>query len=142
MSLVMTLPIIPKPQMRARHGRTKGGFSVTYKAPEQQQAEENLCALLLPYRPRLHMEGPLKLIVAAYLPIPRSWPYKRQVAASHGLERPTGRPDLDNLMKHLKDCLTQTCFWQDDKQVVALEAAKYYGFSPKWIVYLEALNDD
>jgi Holliday junction resolvase RusA-like endonuclease len=133
--ILFTLPIIPKAQARARHGRTKAGFSMTYKSAEQRKAEENLCALLLPFRPERPLEGPLKLDVYAAMPIPASWSKKRQEAAKDHREWPTGKPDLDNLVKHLKDCMTQVGFWRDDKQVVILEARKYYAHgAPQWNV--------
>jgi len=130
------IPIIPRAQARARHGRTKSGFSITYKSAEQRQAEENLCALLLEFRPERPLDGPLALKVIASLPIPQSWPMKRRKAAIEGRELPTGKPDLDNLVKHLKDCMTQVGFWHDDKQVVLLNAGKIYSPIPGWEVEL------
>jgi Holliday junction resolvase RusA-like endonuclease len=134
--ITFTIPIVPRGQARARHGRTKAGFSVTYKSNEQRQAEENLCALLLPYRPEKPLEGPLGLVVEISMPIPPSWSKKRQEAAEANQELPTGKPDLDNMIKHLKDCLTQVGFWLDDKQVVFLMAAKHYSRTPGWYVKL------
>lgn len=129
------LPIIPKAQMRARHS-TSNGFVQTHKHPQQKIEENNLCALLLPHRPTQPLEGPLELNVVAYLPVPMSWSGKRISQAERGLIRPTCKPDLDNLVKHLKDCLTTACFWHDDKQVVSLIANKLYndGHGPRWQV--------
>ena len=142
MSLSFTLPILPRAQARARHGRTKSGLSVTYKSDAQHQAEENLCALLLPHRPPDPLEGPLKLDLVAWMPIPPSWTQKRQAAAKAGELWPTGKPDLDNLVKHLKDCMTATGFWRDDKQVVDLHALKKYTpYAPAWNVVLSNAKD-
>lgn len=135
-NLSCTIPIIPKAQMRARHGRTKGGFSVTYKAEAQRRAEENLISLLDQYRPVQPLAGPLSLLVRAFLPIPGSWPKRKAHEAQAGNIRPTSKPDLDNLIKNLKDCLTSLSFWQDDKQVVEYlpGTGKYYddGQGPRW----------
>lgn len=130
-----TLPIIPKAQMRARHS-TGNGLVRTHKHPRQKIEESNLCALLLPHRPEQPLEGPLTLKVKAYLPVPMSWSGKRIGQAESGAIKPTCKPDLDNLVKHLKDCLTTTCFWHDDRQVVSLVAAKLYndGHGPRWEV--------
>jgi Holliday junction resolvase RusA-like endonuclease len=136
-TIKISLPIIPKAQARARSTfRTKTGKIGVYKDKKQDQAEQNLCALLLPYQPERPLEGPLVLRVTVGLPIPASWPKKRQAAAQEGHEQPTGKPDLDNLVKHLKDCLTAVGFWRDDKQVVELYAEKTYSLNPGWIVEL------
>ena len=136
-----TIPIIPKAQMRARHGRTKGGFSVTYKAEAQRQAEAQLMALLQRHRPDTPFWGELLLRVQAYLPIPASWSKKKIQAAQSGLLRPTSKPDLDNLIKNLKDCLTALNFWHDDKQVVEYlpGTGKYYddGRGPRWEIEIQ-----
>ena len=130
-----TLHIIPKAQMRARHS-TKNGFHRTHKHPQQEIEEGNLCALLQPYRPAQPLEGPLVLKVAAFLPVPMSWSGKRVSEAERGLTKPTCKPDLDNLVKNLKDCLTAMSFWNDDKQVVSLIADKRYndGHGSRWEV--------
>ena len=128
-----TIPIVPKGQMRARH-TTVNGFSRTYKAPKQAREEEALMALLGKFQPETAMQGPLLLGVKAYLQIPASWPQKRSQAAKNGMLRPTCKPDLDNLIKHVKDCLTMLRFWNDDKQVVGFlpHTGKYYSDIPRW----------
>jgi Holliday junction resolvase RusA-like endonuclease len=44
------------------------------------------------------------------------------------------KPDLDNLLKQIKDCLTQMQFWTDDKLVVGYlpGVGKYYSDRPRW----------
>lgn len=135
----ITINIIPKAQMRARHGRTKTGASVTYKAEAQRRAEDNLCAALMPYRPERPLEGPLSLKVTAYLPVPMSWSGKRISLAETGKLLPATKPDLDNLCKHICDSLTAIGFWLDDKQVVKLEAGKLYndGAGPRWEIEIK-----
>lgn len=39
----------------------------------------------------------------------------------------TTRPDTDNMIKLLKDCMTQAGFWQDDSQVASEHIEKRYG---------------
>jgi len=130
------LPIIPKAQMRARHGRTKSGISITYKAEAQREAEAHLTGLLQAFRPPMPLEGPLGLGVKAYMPVSESWAKTKKAAAKAGNIRPTSKPDLDNLMKNIKDCMTAMHFWADDKQVVEYlpGTGKYYddGKGPRW----------
>ena len=81
------------------------------------------------------MEGPLRLTVRAYYPIPRSWPKWRQkeAEADKPSQRPTVKPDLDNVVKLVKDALTGIA-WKDDAQIVDLIAHKYYGTTPRMII--------
>lgn len=129
----LIIPIIPKGQMRARHA-VINGFSRTYKDPKQAKEEEALMALLGRYQPAEPLEGPLLLGVKAYLPIPASKPKSWKASALSGGIRPTVKPDLDNLLKHVKDCLSMLRFWGDDRQVVGYlpHTGKWYSESPRW----------
>lgn len=55
-----------------------------------------------------------------YFEIPKSTPKKNRAEAVH-----TKKPDLDNLVKFIKDCLNGEA-WKDDSQVVSLFAQKIY----------------
>jgi len=72
--------------------------------------------------------------VRAYMPLPKSKPKKWLAQAQAGLVRPTSKPDLDNLVKQVKDCLTQMGVWEDDKLVVECFSAKHYSDRPRWEV--------
>ena len=132
------IPIIPTAQMRARHG-TAGGFSRTYKHEKQEARENVLMALLAKFQPAEPMQGEIMLGVKAYLPIPTSKPKGWKAAAASGQVRPTTKPDLDNIIKNIKDCLSMMRFWHDDKQVVGYlpGTGKYYSDSPRWEVEIE-----
>lgn len=125
-----TIPIAPKAQMRVRFAR--GGR--TYKAKGQKVAEESIMVFLSQHQPDTPLEGPLFLGMKAFLPIPRSKPQKFKKAALAGAIRPTVKPDLDNLLKNIKDCMTSMGFWGDDKQVVEYlpGTGKYYSMKPRW----------
>lgn len=64
--------------------------------------------------------GPIRLTVAFYLPRPKSIPK----LVVHHLKK----PDLDKLTRSVKDALTRVV-WNDDAQVVALDAVKWYAES-------------
>lgn len=127
------IPIIPKGQMRARHA-VINGFSRTYKDPRQAKEEEALMSLLAAHQPAEPMQGPLLLGVRAFLPIPTGKPKTWQALARAGAVRPTVKPDLDNLLKHVKDCLSMLRFWEDDRQVVGYLplTGKWYSDTPRW----------
>jgi Holliday junction resolvase RusA-like endonuclease len=141
----ITIIIPPKGQMRARNrGFMAGGriCSRTHKAEKQEQEEERLITLLLEHRPAMPLEGPLMLGVRAFLPIPASRPKKWQAAALSREVRPVTTPDLDNLIKHVKDCC-KGIFWVDDKQVVGYlpETGKFYGKPPRWEIEIITLEE-
>lgn len=140
------IPIVPVAQQRARSHAFinkvgKAQAMRPYKSDRQVEEENKLIALLVQYRPPRPLEGSLTLGVRAYLPIAASWPKKHKEAAIIGQLRPGKKPDLDNLMKHLMDCLTSLHFWLDDKQVVEYlpGTGKYYddGNGPRWEITLE-----
>ena len=59
------------------------------------------------------------------LPVPKSWPLRRQDAALDGKELPAKRPDLDNYVKMIADALNGVVY-VDDAQIVTLWAWKRY----------------
>lgn len=138
-----TVAIVPKAQMRARHG-VVNGFSRTYKDPKQAKEEQALMACLVQFVPAVPMDGPLLLGVKACLPIPASKPKKWKEGAASGSIRPTVKPDLDNLLKHVKDCLTMLRFWGDDRQVVGYlpHTGKYYSDRPRWEIEICTLSTE
>jgi crossover junction endodeoxyribonuclease RusA len=63
-------------------------------------------------------DGAVGLEVTFWLPRPKSLP--RRVVAH------TRKPDLDKLVRAVKDALTGAGVWRDDAQVVSVRAAKGY----------------
>lgn len=143
---VIVLP--PEGQRRARSRAflrtTAAGkqvaISTTHKATAQRTAEEKLLSLLYEYRPPAPEPGPVLVGVRAYLPIPKSFSKKKRALALAGELRPTVKPDLDNLLKHLKD-VCKGVFWQDDKQVIGYlpGTGKYYGEPARWEITVTTL---
>ena len=81
---------------------------------------------------RMPLDGPLEVDMRIVFPITTSWPKRRQLAARSGAERPTKKPDADNLLKTL-DALNMVV-WLDDAQIVRATVEKFYGDKPgMWI---------
>lgn len=127
-----TINLAPVGQMRARHS-ARGGFAKTYKAKEQRAREDKLRLFLHEHRPAEPFDCPVELCVKAYMPIPKSWPKKKRAQALAGTIRPTTKPDLDNIIKHIKDVMNEL-FWTDDKLVVGYGSGtgKFYSDQPRW----------
>ncbi len=65
------------------------------------------------------------------MPIPASMPKKKLKAdVQH-----TKKPDLDNLIKFVKDCANGV-LWHDDSQVNNIQASKLYSVSPSTVIIL------
>lgn len=69
------------------------------------------------------------LSVTEHREIPRSWSRKKHVNALAEDIQPVSRPDLDNVVKALKDALTGVV-WRDDSVVTEIHAAKIYSDTP------------
>jgi Holliday junction resolvase RusA-like endonuclease len=138
-----TITLPPKAQMRSRSRAvtTDDGkaFAMNYKAGKQRGEERKLEALLYEHRPAQPFDGPVWLGVKAYLPIPQSKSKGWKAEALAGVVRPTTKPDLDNLLKQIKDCMTGI-MWLDDKQVVGYlpGTGKYYGNPVRWEIEIIA----
>ena len=134
------IPIEPTAQMRARHA-VRGSYATTYKAPEQRQREDTLNAFLARHQPATPLPGPLFLGVRAYLAAPKTKPKwftgstaEYRLFVQRDVILPPVKPDLDNLVKQIKDCMTQCRYWGDDKQVVGFlpGTGKFYSDRPRW----------
>ncbi len=75
---------------------------------------------------KLPIESAVILIIRAFLAIPKSWSLKKQQAAAVGEVAHTKRPDLDNIVKAIKDGANGVT-WKDDSQVIDVRASKQYG---------------
>lgn len=88
-----------------------------YTKPEVREVKKEYISRLMPYRPDRPMHGPLKLTVA--------WCFPPQDRAPAGTYKAT-KPDTDNMIKLLKDCMTELGFWIDDAQVAVERLTKGY----------------
>ena len=133
MTWTITIPVEPTGQMRPR-AFVRGGHAAMHKDKKQASRENALMAHIAQHMPAAQFSGPLLLGVRAYMPLPKSKPKKWLGEALAGQIRPTTKPDLDNLLKQVKDCLTQMGVWEDDKLVVGYlaDTGKFYSDCPRW----------
>lgn len=121
---IATVPIA-QPRQRTTIRRTKDGrvYTGNYtpaKHPVQQFKSDVRMAVQRELAAPL--DGPVELRVMFMLPRPKRMVWKRREMprACH-----TARPDLDNLVKAVKDALNGIA-WRDDSQVMSLSAGKCY----------------
>ncbi|MAM87542.1 MAG: hypothetical protein CME36_09585 [unclassified Hahellaceae] len=124
MKTVCSLHLKFDPVGKARARSTKNGHHFT---PEKTRCYERDVAI----QAKLAMEGrpptemPVKLSTAIAFKVPESWPKWKQRDALDGLIAPTVKPDVDNVLKALKDALNGIVY-QDDAQVVEGDFMKFY----------------
>lgn len=126
----ITIPGAPTAKGRPRFSRKSGR---AFTPARTQQAEDTLAGRALVelagVRDRLPLLGALRLEAIFVMPIAASWSKKKQEQARRGDLHPTGRPDVDNLVKLATDALNGVV-WRDDSQLVEVRTTKRYGDVP------------
>jgi Holliday junction resolvase RusA-like endonuclease len=75
------------------------------------------------------LETPVSLYLYVRVPIPASYSKKLTTACLDGLEKPTKKPDADNVLKAISDALNGVCY-KDDSQIVNIHLTKVYATVP------------
>ena len=126
-------PIAKKRPRFVRRGKFVGAYN-------EQETEEGKFMILC--QQQMKGKGPIPapfgihLACRFYMPIPRSWTKKqRDNFENDGIDH-VKKPDVDNLVKFVKDCLNGIA-WHDDSQVVTLSAEKYYDDVPRTVIDIE-----
>lgn len=91
------------------------GKPIFFKPANVKNAQAEIVRHLRPFRPAEPIDGAIELRVA--------WLFPKGTKHKAGEWRIT-KPDIDNLEKMLKDCMTELRFWNDDAQVVKETAEK------------------
>lgn len=106
------------------------GKPIHYEPTELKAAREKLKAHLGQHVPEERFTGPVRLTTWWCFPIKGSH--------KNG-EYKTSKPDTDNLVKLLKDVMTELHFWKDDAQVASEVIEKYWADVPGIFVKVESL---
>ena len=136
MNYTFEIPGVPVAKGRPR--MTRSGHAYTPQKTRDYEAWVRLCWLQTGQPMSLQ---PLQVKLGFYLPIPKSFRKKQRELALDGILLPAKKPDIDNLVKAILDGLNGLAY-QDDKQIVALEAAKGYGAAPLVQVTLREVGQD
>lgn len=115
-------------QQMHRVGISKSGKPYVYEQAELKEARSQLRAALSKHRPAEPINGPVRLYTI--------WCFDRAKAKKHkDGEWKITKPDTDNLIKMLKDVMTDLGWWNDDAQVAAEQTEKHWADVPG--IYIE-----
>ncbi len=118
----------PKSTAQASHRimkrRDGTQFVGKFAKSKGKRTQDELLLLLQPYRPEKPLEGPVALSVRWTYPWRKSESKKNKLSGRLWCDT---RPDCDNLLKLLQDCMTRLAFWNDDSQVAFLKFRKMWG---------------
>lgn len=82
------------------------------------------------------LEGAVSIEVKFFLPIPKAYTKKKRHLIELGVESHIKKPDVDNMLKFLGDCL-KTIVFLDDAQVTEIVAQKVYSDHPRTVVTIK-----
>ncbi len=125
MQIVFEVPGDPKGKGRPRFSR-QGNFTKVYTDKQTLDYESIIQTFA---SKAIGAQEPLETPVSVFLyvrhPIPKSYTKKRSEACLTGIERPSKKPDIDNVAKCFLDAMNGIIYL-DDTQVVELHIKKLY----------------
>ncbi len=119
------VPGIPRPQGSKRAlGRGVMVESSKYVADWRQDVKQAAWTYRLEHAP---LDEPLGVRLDFYLPRPKAHlDADGNTRPKYAASRPTGRPDVDKLVRAVLDGISSAGLWRDDSIVVDLRAHKWY----------------
>lgn len=147
MPSTITIRLPGPPQGKGRH-RSRVAIAGGGKAFARQYSDPKTAA----YESRLRaaataemdgaapLSGMLSVAVFAFMPIPSSWPKRKQQQARDRLIRPVTKPDWDNVAK-VTDALNGVV-WGDDASVVDGYVRKFYADEPELVVQVSLVTPE
>lgn len=136
MGIEFSVFCLPVPQPRQRHRVVRSGpkaYATNY-TPAKHPVNGFKAVVALAARQEWKdepLQGPVELRLRFRFPLPASAlvAVKRLVGAGLATLPHITKPDVDNCVKSLTDCLTGIC-WEDDRQIAKLTAVKVYAKEP------------
>lgn len=129
------IPMIPPTTTHQQKQVTvRNGKPVFYEPPELKDARAKFTAHLAQHKIERPITRPVRITTKWLYLIPDS----RKGYTRDG-EYKTTKPDTDNMIKLLKDCMTKLGFWKDDAQVASEITEKFWAEKPGLYVRIEEL---
>ena len=128
MTFLVTFKVPGKPQGKGRPRFARRGKFVSTYTDEKTKTYENQIRdiAMVAMGASEPLNTPLEAFIYISYPIPASYSKQRKADCLSGLERPTKKPDIDNVVKAFLDSMNEIIYL-DDTQVVELHSTKVYG---------------
>lgn len=124
MEIQFKVNVAPRGQGRPRFARIGKGVR-TYEQKKDTAFKAVIKKALVSAYAGKPLERAIRLRMVACFKVPKSYSKKRREACLSGTERPTKKPDLDNIVKAVQDAMNGTAYG-DDCQVVEFTCSKVY----------------
>jgi Holliday junction resolvase RusA-like endonuclease len=127
MTFMLTFTVDGDPHGKGRpRFRNTGKFVQTYTDSKTKSYEEKVRdAAKQAMGSAEPLETPVSVFCYIRLPVPKSYPKTRREACLNGSERPSKKPDTDNVFKSVSDAMNGIVY-KDDCQIVSINAKKVY----------------
>lgn len=125
--MAMQLPTVTHQEKKVAVLNGKPHF---YEPAELQDARNKFAAYLGKHRPPKKLTGAIRLVT--------KWLFLPTGKHASGTYKTT-KPDTDNMIKLLKDVMTQLEFWEDDAQVASEITEKFWSDTQGLYVRIEKL---
>lgn len=140
MRISFTVPGRPSRWMRPGQGYDRDGDSVRYTDPHAVEGKRTIAwEAKRAFGLKRPFTGPVLLQCRFIFAIPPSWPKKLRDAALEGRVWHVADPDLDQLVKQVKDALKFIAFVDDNQVAGYLQPAKRYGHPERTEISIEPL---
>ena len=142
-SIKFTIPGEPCAQGRPRFSTLSGYVKAIDPAKSRNQKAfiKYLATTAAKQQGWVYTYLPIYVEIIAYMGIPKSKSKKWRTAAICGRERPTKKPDTDNIFKLVTDALSGVIY-ADDKQIVSCRVQKWYSEEPRTEVKITEVIDN
>jgi len=128
------------PQGKARAFVTRRGIAFTPQKTVNYEAWIKSC-FIQKYPDFKLIENPVSMRIEICQDIPKSTSKKKKEMMKNGDICPAKKPDLDNVIKCFFDSLSGLVY-HNDNQVYAIEAEKYYSYSPRVEIWIEERKEE
>jgi Holliday junction resolvase RusA-like endonuclease len=128
MTFIVTFKIPGKPEGKGRpRFARRGKFVTTYTDNKTRTYEGKIKDIaMVAMGASMPLTTPLEAFIYISYPVPASYSKTRKADCLANTERPTKKPDIDNVVKAVCDSINGVVY-VDDTQIVDLHATKVYG---------------
>lgn len=123
---------IPKTTHQQKQVHVVNGKAIFYEPSDLKAARNKFMIELAKFVPNQKIKGKIRLMV--------KWCFESK-KYKPGTWKDT-KPDLDNSMKLLQDCMTALGFWEDDRFIVSLITEKFWSDIPGIYIQIEVVSDE